>query len=268
MVRFSSERAKCESHARGNVHPRRPALLLRGEPGRTFPARPEPGRALKRTQARAAELASTRDTVAQRRRRISSCDALRSRTIRPLRTEQTRTNRRALRGATANRRCGRESDPATPLSREVARTHPRAAIRGLTRKAAQKVTVPIYRRGAAQLARPIQGGRGSSQWSGSENPATPHEITAFLFRASRLHAPPSEAAIARVALSLRRTQGESETRRPPFSGRLRFSSHTTCGAAHARDRQERLRSAIFSIPTHNARGRVAIVTKLTGGVPS
>jgi len=146
---------------------------------------------------------------------------------------------RALRGATANRRCGRESDPATPLSREVARTPPRAAIRGLTRKAAQRVTVPIYRRGAAQLARPIQGGRGSSQWSGSENPATPHEITAFLFRASRLHAPPSEAAIARVALSLRRTQGESETRRPPFSGRLRFSSHTTCGAAHARNRYGR-----------------------------
>ena len=64
----------------------------------------------------------------------------------------------------------------------MARTHPRAAIRGLTRKAAQRVTVPIYRRGAAQLARPIQGGRGSSQWSGSENPATPHEITAFFFR--------------------------------------------------------------------------------------
>ena len=85
--------ARTESHARGNVHPRRPALLLRGAPGRTFPARPEPERALKRTQARAAELASTRDTVAQRRRRISSCDALRSRTIRPLRTDQTRTNR-------------------------------------------------------------------------------------------------------------------------------------------------------------------------------
>jgi hypothetical protein len=66
---------------------------LRGAPGRTFPARPEPKRALKRTQARAAELASTRDTVAQRRRRISSCDAVRSRTIRPLRTDQTRTNR-------------------------------------------------------------------------------------------------------------------------------------------------------------------------------
>ena len=85
--------ARTESHARGNVHPRRPALLLRGAPGRTFPARPEPGRALKRTQARAAELASTRDTVAQRRRRISSCDAVRSRTIRPLRTDQTQTNR-------------------------------------------------------------------------------------------------------------------------------------------------------------------------------
>jgi hypothetical protein len=85
--------ARTESHARGNVHPRRPALLLRGAPGRTFPARPEPKRAMKRTQARAAELASTRDTVAQRRRRISRCDALRSGTIRPLRTDQTRTIR-------------------------------------------------------------------------------------------------------------------------------------------------------------------------------
>ena len=92
VVRFSTD-ARTESRARGRVHPRRPALLLRGAPGRTFPARPEPGRALKRTQARAAELASTRDTVAQRRRRISSCDTVRSKTIRPLRTDRTRTNR-------------------------------------------------------------------------------------------------------------------------------------------------------------------------------
>jgi hypothetical protein len=136
---------------------------------------------LKHTQARAAELASTRDTVAQRRRRISSCDALRSRTISPLRTDQTRTNRAHFEAPPpTDDAAARATRPR--LSREVARTPPRAAIRGLTRKAAQRVTVPIYRRGAAQLARPIQGGRGSSQWSGSENPATPHEITAFFFR--------------------------------------------------------------------------------------
>ena len=41
---------------------------------------------------------------------------------------------RAIRGATAHRNCGRKSDPATPFSRKVARTLPRAAHEGSHRK--------------------------------------------------------------------------------------------------------------------------------------
>ena len=41
---------------------------------------------------------------------------------------------RAIRGATAHRICGRKSDPATPFSRKVARTLPRAANEGSHRK--------------------------------------------------------------------------------------------------------------------------------------
>jgi hypothetical protein len=97
---------------------------LRGAPGRTFPARPELGRALKRTHARAAELASTRDTVAQRRRRISSCDAVRSRTIRPLRTDQTRTNRAHFEAPPpTDDAAARATRPRLSLERWPGRTH-------------------------------------------------------------------------------------------------------------------------------------------------
>ena len=97
---------------------------MRGAPGRTFPARPKPGRALKRTQARAAELASTRDTVAQRRRRISSCDAVRSRTIRPLRTDQTRTYRAHFEAPPpTDDAAARATRPRLSLDRWPRRTH-------------------------------------------------------------------------------------------------------------------------------------------------
>ena len=92
MVRSSSRLANSIASTR-IIHPRRPTLFLRKAPGRTFPAQLEPGRAMKRTQAQAAEEASTRDTVAQRRRRISICDTIRSNTFSPLRDERIRTNR-------------------------------------------------------------------------------------------------------------------------------------------------------------------------------
>ena len=65
----------------------------------------------------------------------------------------------------------------------------------------------------------------------AEGPAADSRIAALLLCRSRSRAPPSEAATARVALSLRRTHGERKARRPPRSGRQHPSPHTTCGAA-------------------------------------
>ena len=118
------------------IHTQKSGIELRRHPrrrtptrahGRTFPVQPEAGRPIQDSQLQATEQASTRDTIAQRRRRIS-IDAI-SQGVRPtLRKHEHSSKTRTNRGATANRRSGRDASPATPSQGKVAKPAPRAAL--------------------------------------------------------------------------------------------------------------------------------------------
>ena len=226
------QRPRAKAHDVTAVTHDRQAHTVNAREARTFPAQPD-GRtsAQRQGRPRAANQASTRDTFAQRRRHIVIARS------KPL--GRPRTLRTGQRAPTENR----QLEAPTPTDEAAAHAKSPRLIRGgkvtrtrranaLTRKAAQRETVPIYRRAAARATCLKKGGRGSSRWSGHQWASEPLARNCSNHRRrakTRNHRRPQPRGSHRLCAGRK----ERERRAGPLLGRLHHSSHPTGGAAHA-----------------------------------
>ena len=144
-----------------------------------------------------------------------------------------KTQKCASRGATAHRWCGRTRKPATPASDAGGQhTRTRRNFKGLSWKAAQRVTIPIYLTCAALAQFHTESNR---ELTGSQGKIAPQRLTKAAALPSRLFCnfhckQPQGATTARVTLSLRRTQGGRMPSAAACGSRQHHSPHPTWGS--------------------------------------
>lgn len=191
---------------------------------RTFPAQLKQTRRQSNPAAttRAAKQASTRDTSAQTRRRISLGNPREDVATRHYgEATNTRNMDSRLEAPPRSDAAADCADAATPVTNTGGRDTPSRRGSVLTRRVAQRVTIPIYRRDAAHRACPTQGGGGSSSeclgllTAAPRQTRTDRSVACAWHTRALLDARPRTAATARAAKSLRRAQGVEPRRQHP-----------------------------------------------------